>query len=63
MPPVFSKRHGYDPPKAIAFREELPARLRAPIFKIVSDATISEAVKRILDAYGMDAPFYPKDGG
>ncbi len=60
MPSGFSKRHGYDPPKKITFREELPVRLRGPILKIVgryvSDATISEAIKRVLDPYEMDDP-------
>lgn len=56
--PVFSKRHGYDPPKKIAFREELPSERRAPILEIlgryVSEATISEAVKTTFDPYGID---------
>jgi hypothetical protein len=58
--PFFSQRHGYDPPKEIAFREELPAKLRTPILEIVgrhvSDRILSEAIKQIVDPYGMDDP-------
>src|ERR1700686_67937 len=61
--PSFSQRHGYDPPKEIAFREELPTKLRTPILEImgrfVSDTTLSEAIKEIVDPYGMDAPPTP----
>jgi hypothetical protein len=56
--PVFSKRRGYDPPKEIAFREELPANLRPPIIEIVgryfSDADVKEAIEKLLDPYGLE---------
>jgi hypothetical protein len=56
--PVFSKRRGYDPPKEIVFREELPANLRPPIIEIVgryfSDADVREAIEKLLDPYGLE---------
>ena len=55
---VFSKRYGYDPPREITFREELPANLRPPIIEIVgryfSDADVTAAIGKLLDPYGLE---------
>jgi hypothetical protein len=58
--PLFSKRHGYEPPKKITFREELPTELRLPIFEMLSrcvpDEALRDAIKKIYNPYGIDAP-------
>ena len=54
----FSERQGYDLPKAIRFRDELPEELRIPIYDILrrnlSPAFLLELAESILNPYGID---------
>jgi hypothetical protein len=57
--PLFSERHGHVQPKKIAFINELPLKLRYPIFDLLQryfpTAFLKERVQAILDPYGIDS--------
>jgi len=56
--PSFSERQGYIPPKEISFRDELPVKLRMPIFDIlrrsVRSAFLWERIEKLFSPYGTD---------
>jgi hypothetical protein len=54
----FSEREGYNQPKEITFRDELPVKLRLPIFAIlgrsVPSAFLWERIEKLFNPYGTD---------
>ena len=57
--PSFSERQGYTQPKGITFRDELPVKLRIPIFEILLARSIKseflwKRIKKLLNPYGTD---------
>jgi len=56
--PSFSERHGYSQPKGITYRDELPVKLRIPIFEILEreshPALLWKRIKELLNPYGTD---------
>src|ERR1700687_1093359 len=56
--PSFSERHCYSQPKEIGFRDELPVKLRIPIFEIlrsfVRSAFLWDRIEKLFNPYGTD---------
>lgn len=64
--PSFSERHGYSQPKGITFRDELPAKLRIPIFEILKREVPSDflwkRIKELLNPYETDDDYVDRQG-
>lgn len=56
--PSFSERHGYSQPKGITFRDELPVKLRIPIFEMLDHLVPSDflwkRLEKLFNPYGTD---------
>jgi hypothetical protein len=56
--PSFSELQGYNQPKGITFRDELPVKLRIPIFEILERSVPSDflwkRIEKLFNPYGTD---------